>query len=284
MMYQLTIHCNRAPEEIVDKCTLIEFLIHRTNQKSLVLSTLLECLKSKALRLRHVRKIFDLIVEKFSLSTVPVAGQAAKPLLTPHIVDHLRIEQAEMQSSIFIPFMEDSANDYKYVADIMLQYLRSLHRFSVPIEAYFLELVVESLALSGEMGKLHQLVTYKVISDSKPLAFLLLSYEARCPSLYQSGVDILARQKACDEIVEVLLERGHVVDAIRYLETQHVEANVLKILEVAKNQGRAVQYAVLTNLTSRKSKEDVSRLETELASLFSEEEIKQAVDEVSKAI
>ncbi|RCN24399.1 putative colon cancer-associated protein Mic1 [Ancylostoma caninum] len=88
---------------------------------------------------------------------------------------------------------EDPSTDSKFVADVMLQYLRSLHRWSVPVEAYFLELVVEALAQSGEMAKLHQLVTYRVISDSKPLAFLLLSYEARCPSLFQSGVDILAR-------------------------------------------------------------------------------------------
>ncbi|KAK6009280.1 putative colon cancer-associated protein Mic1, partial [Ostertagia ostertagi] len=104
------------------------------------------------------------------------------------------------------------------------------------------------------MGKLHQLVTYKVIFDSKPLAFLLLSYEARCPSLFQSGIDILARQKACDEIVEVLLERGHVVDALRYLETQHMEANNLKIVDIAKHQDRVTQYAVLTSMSCRKTK------------------------------
>ncbi|VDO20384.1 unnamed protein product [Haemonchus placei] len=235
MMYQLTVRCDRAPEVIVDKCTLVEFLIHRTNQKSLVLSTLLDCLKHKMLRLRQVRKLFDLIVEKFTLSLAAEANhtESTKSQLIPVDVEHMRIEQAEMQSSIFIPLMESSMKDSKYAADIMLQYLRSLHRHFVPIEAYFLELVVESLASSGEMSKLHQLVTYKVIFDSKPLAFLLLSYEARCPSLFQSGIDILARQKACDEIVEVLLERGHVVDA--------------------------------------------------MSSLYTSEEIKEAVDEVSKA-
>ncbi|KAK6034806.1 putative colon cancer-associated protein Mic1 [Cooperia oncophora] len=225
MMYRLSICCDRAVDDIPDKCTLIEFLIHRTNQKSLVLTMLLECLKSKMLRLRQVRKLFDLIVEKCSLSSAVVVSQTeyTKPQLVPVDVKHLRIEQAEMQSSIFIPFMANS----KYVADIMLQYLRSLHRYAVPVE---------------------------VIFDSKPLAFLLLSYEARCPSLFQSGIDILARQKACDEIVEVLLERGHVVDAMRYLETQHMEPNNLKIFDVAKHRDRVTQYAVLTSLAYRKTK------------------------------
>nr|CDJ90800.1 Colon cancer-associated Mic1 domain containing protein [Haemonchus contortus] len=285
MMYQLTVRCDRASEVIVDKCTLVEFLIHRANQKSLVLSTLLECLKHKMLRLRQVRKLFDLIVEKFTLSLAAEANhiESTKSQLIPVDVEHLRIEQAEMQSSIFIPLMESSMKDSKYAADIMLQYLRSLHRHTVPIEAYFLELVVESLASSGEMSKLHQLVTYKVIFDSKPLAFLLLSYEARCPSLFQSGIDILARQKACDEIVEVLLERGHVVDAMRYLEAQHMEANNLKILDIAKHHDRVVQYAVLTSLTCRKTKDDLLKMENELTSLYTSEEIKEAVDEVSKA-
>ncbi|RCN28418.1 putative colon cancer-associated protein Mic1 [Ancylostoma caninum] len=256
MMYQLTICCNRAHEEIHEKAMLIEFLIHRTGQKQLVLDTLLTSLKAKELRLRQIRKLFDLIVEKFSLSAgVHSNGpESSKPQLQPIPVQHLRIEQREMQSSIFIPLMEDPSTDSKFVADVMLQYLRSLHRWSVPVEAYFLELVVEALAQSGEMAKLHQLVTYRVISDSKPLAFLLLSYEARCPSLFQSGVDILARQKACDEIVEVLLERGHVIDAMRYLDTQQIEANSLKLLDAAKQQDRIVQYAVLTHIINRKSK------------------------------
>ncbi|EPB66478.1 putative colon cancer-associated protein Mic1 [Ancylostoma ceylanicum] len=259
MMYQLTVRCSLAHEEIHEKAMLIEFLIHRTGQKQLVLDTLLNSLKAKELRLRQIRKLFDLIVEKFSLSTGAHSNgpESTKPQLQPIPVHHLRIEQREMQSSIFIPLMEDPSTDSKFVADVMLQYLRSLHRWSVSVE---------------------------VISDSKPLAFLLLSYEARCPSLFQSGVDILARQKACDEIVEVLLERGHVIDAMRYLDTQQMEANSLKLLDAAKQQDRVVQHAVLTHIINRKNKEDVSKLEGELNSLFTEEEIKEAADEVAKAV
>ncbi|KHJ97341.1 putative colon cancer-associated protein Mic1 [Oesophagostomum dentatum] len=259
MMYQLTVCCNRAHEEIHEKAMLIEFLIHRTGQKQLVLDSLLNSLKAKELRLRQIRKLFDLIVEKFSLSTASQnnVAESTKPQLEPIPVQHLRIEQQEMQSSIFIPMMEDQLADSKYVADVMLQYLRSLHRWSVPVE---------------------------VISDSKPLAFLLLSYEARCPSLFQSGVDILARQKACDEIVEVLLERGHVIDAMRYLDTQQIEANSLKLLDAAKQENRVVQYAVLNHIINRKSKEDVSKLQSQIDSLFSEEEVEEATEEVAKAI
>ncbi|CAJ0604309.1 unnamed protein product [Cylicocyclus nassatus] len=287
MMYRLTVCCNRAQDEIHEKAMLIEFLIHRTGQKQLVLDTLLSCLKAKELRLRQIRKLFDLIVEKYSLSTSAMSNgaESSKPQLEPVPVQHLRVEQQEMQSSIFIPMMEDSTTDAKFVADVMLQYLRSLHRYAIPVEAYFLEMVVEALAQAGEMAKLHQLVTYRVVSDSKPLAFLLLSYEARCPSLFQSGMDILARQKACDEIVEVLLERRHVIDAMRYLDTQQTDTNSLKLLDAAKQENRVVQFAVINHLINRKSKgENVSRLESEIKSLFTEEEIEEATEEVAKAI
>lgn len=132
----------------------------------------------------------------------------------------------------------------------MLQYLRCLHDADITPEAYLIEMLVETLAEAGEMSKLQQIVTYRVrksqkpwysalsasyhsktdsnhlinddyqcfqvINDSKPLAFLLLSYEARCSTLFQSGVDILARNKASDEIVEVMLEKKQIVDAFRW--------------------------------------------------------------------
>ncbi|VDM57756.1 unnamed protein product [Angiostrongylus costaricensis] len=203
MMYQLTFYC--------DRCMLIEFLIHRTDQKVLVLSTLLLCLKKKLLRLRQIRRIFNLIVEKSTSYLTPEASSPAKPHLIAANVQPLRIEQREMHSNIFIPFMAS---------------LYGLLDIEHSLCNYLLELVVESLALSGEMIKLHQLVTYRVISDSKPLAFLLLSYEARCPPLFQAGLDILARCKACDEIVEVLLERRNVIDAISELTKLYTEEEI----------------------------------------------------------
>ncbi|KAJ1370370.1 hypothetical protein KIN20_032079 [Parelaphostrongylus tenuis] len=284
MMYQLTICCNRAQEEIHDECLLIEFLIHRTDQKALVLETLLLSLKKKSLRLRQIRRIFNLIVEISTSTSEANPLDSTKPHLIATNLQPLRIEQREMHSNIFIPFMEDSSSDPRFVADILLQYLRSLYSRDVPIENYLLELVVESLALSGEMMKLHQLVTYRVISDSKPLAFLLLSYEARCPPLFQAGLDILARQKACDEIVEVLLERRNVIDATRYLNAQQLDTNSWKLLDTATNQNRVIQYAVLADLIGRKDKESMSMLEGELSKLYTEEEIKNATDEESKAI
>ncbi|KJH48637.1 putative colon cancer-associated protein Mic1 [Dictyocaulus viviparus] len=296
MMYQLTVACHRAHEEISDKvfsqCLLIEFLINRTNQKALVLNTLLTCLREKTLRLRHIRRVFNLIVKKFTLSSAAGSSHidSTKPHLIATSVEHLRIEQREMHSA------EDSSDDPKFIANMLLQYLRSLQSMEVPVEDYLLELVIESLALSGELVKLHQLAKYKVIPHSKPMAFLLISYEARCPPLFQSGVDILARQKACEEVVEILLERGNVIDAIRYLDVQQIDTNIWKLLDSAKRQDRVVQYSVLTNLMNRKNKswwlnqangffvepDNISKFENELATLYTEEEVKKAIDEMSK--
>uniref|UniRef100_A0A1I7WQC4 Mic1 domain-containing protein n=1 Tax=Heterorhabditis bacteriophora TaxID=37862 RepID=A0A1I7WQC4_HETBA len=107
MMYQLKIKCNLAKNEIEDKCTLIEFLMNRNGQKVLVLSTLAECLKTKSLTLRQTRKLFNILTEKYSLSLSNVvrSGEASKCQLIPCDVEYLRIEQKELQSSLFIPLM-----------------------------------------------------------------------------------------------------------------------------------------------------------------------------------
>uniref|UniRef100_A0A0K0DJ71 Mic1 domain-containing protein n=1 Tax=Angiostrongylus cantonensis TaxID=6313 RepID=A0A0K0DJ71_ANGCA len=133
IMYQLTFCCDRAHEEIHDKCMLIEFLIHRTNQKALVLNTLLLCLKKNLLRLRQIRRIFNLIVEKSTSYLTPEANPPGTPL-----VCYLLTCEMEMHSNIFIPFMVTSHNP-KFVADILLQYLRSLYNWEVPVEVNILQ-------------------------------------------------------------------------------------------------------------------------------------------------
>ena len=66
----------------------------------------------------------------------------------------------------------------------------------------------------------------QVIEDSKQLAILLISYAARCPSLFQSAVDILSRRKAADQIIEVYLSNGQFIDAARYFDSQTLSSSL----------------------------------------------------------
>ena len=57
---------------------------------------------------------------------------------------------------------EDVSLDECFVSNVLLEYLRSLYKQKQPVDSYFLELVVQTLCDAGQMGKLQQLVTYRV--------------------------------------------------------------------------------------------------------------------------
>ena len=71
--------------------------------------------------------------------------------------------------------------------------------------------------------QLHQLLQYHVISDSKPVACLLLSLESVYPSSRQMALDMMARLgTATSEITEILLASGDTVTALNYGEQRPV--------------------------------------------------------------
>ncbi|CAI4223344.1 unnamed protein product [Auanema sp. JU1783] len=279
VMYKLIIQYDKAENCIEDKFVLIHFLMNRSNQTSLTISTLLGCVKKRELSLRKLGKLFALIAEVSSAPDKANETSNAKKVINVVYTSPLTTyfsQQTKLISGFFIPLKDDLSEDSKYVGDIMLQYLNALHKAETVVDDYFLELLVQTLADAGELTTLHQLVTYRVISDLKPLASLLLGYEARCKQLFQSGVDILCRQKGITEIIEVLLSKGLVIDAVRFLDSPSGNINYshAKLIEAANRKNRFVQYAVVSHLASKKGKS------AEITS-FTEDEIKGAEREVA---
>ncbi|KAJ3090072.1 hypothetical protein HK102_004748 [Quaeritorhiza haematococci] len=66
-------------------------------------------------------------------------------------------------------------------------------------------------------AELQQYIQFRVIEDSIPLARLLLSKEDEFPPYGQLGVDMLKRLNANDEVVDALITRGKVLDALRFV-------------------------------------------------------------------
>lgn len=285
VMYSIRLKNEHAQLEIADKQTMLEYLARRSNEKKLFVTTLLACLKARALSLRQIRKVFAMltgVTGKSSASENSVengSGSSQKPVLDCEKYASLAVTQQEMQSSVLIPLREEVSLPESYVANIMLQYLRSLFDAEITPEAYLIEMVVETLAEAGEMSKLQQIVTYRVINDSKPLAFLLLSYEARCSTLFQSGVDILARNKASDEIVEVMLEKKQIVDAFRFIDVRNLnDALIPKVVEAANQHCvRQTRYAIKEHLTEKKAKASLYKSIGD--ELYTAEEVKGASEE-----
>ncbi|KAF1754295.1 hypothetical protein GCK72_020855 [Caenorhabditis remanei] len=285
VMYSIRLKNEKSQLEIAEKHTMLEYLARRRHEKKLFIVSFLSCLRARALSLRQIRKIFAMLSggvkpsKSAENSAENGAGSALKAVMTCEKYSSLVVTQHEMQSAVLIPLREDASLPESYVANIMLQYLRSLFDASITPEAYLIEMVVETLAEAGEMSKLQQIVTYRVINDSKPLAFLLLSYEARCSTLFQSGVDILARNKASDEIVEVMLEKKQIVDAFRFIDVRNLnEALIPKVVEAANQHcSRQTRYAIREHLIEKKAKASLYKSIGD--DLYTEAEIKEAANE-----
>lgn len=86
--------------------------------------------------------------------------------------------------------------------------------------------------------QLHQLLQYHAVSDSKPLACLLLSLENLYPAAHQLALDMLQRLgNAHEEIIEVLLSKNQILPALRYTRSVNKSDQVCarKFLEAAKS-------------------------------------------------
>lgn len=201
-----------------------------------------------------------------SPSTASLAS--ALPTLAPatqtHIPAKVILDQADLYTNLFTPLVEDFLSDRdlsasedskprpKRIVAIVMEYLRSLEERQIPIQHFLNELLINLLVRQRSFFLLHQLLQYHVISDSKPLACLLLSLENVYPASYQLALDMLARLKnSGEEICEILLSKGYVLSALRYARDRGIETiPAQKFLEAAKSNDEDF-YTVYTFLKER---------------------------------
>jgi hypothetical protein len=123
------------------------------------------------------------------------------------------------------------------VVAVLMEYIRSLNQFQITVQHYLHELVIKTLVQHNLFYTLHQFLQYHVLSDSKPLACLLLSLESFYPPAHQLSLDMLKRlSTANDEIVEVLLSKHQVLAALRFIRGigGHDNISARKFLDAAK--------------------------------------------------
>lgn len=97
-----------------------------------------------------------------------------------------------------------------------VHFSRSLDECEIPVEHYLHELIITTFVHRKTFYQLHQLLQCHVVNDSKPLACLLLSLESLYPAARQLALDMLNRlYNTNEEIIEVLLSKGHILPAMR---------------------------------------------------------------------
>ncbi|CAB3369225.1 Hypothetical predicted protein [Cloeon dipterum] len=240
---------------LVDKCRLVDCLVQRVAGKLVLLNVLRHLLDPLiGTNLGVVAEVFDHLNEVYRTfleiemqsqmatpaSTSPFSRPPSGPLTTsPRAA--VVIDQSDMYTSVFVPIAEKAEGAAgKFVVAVLIEYVRSLGDNRIPVQHYLYELLINTMVHRKAFFQLHQLLQYHVVSDSKPLACLLLSLENIYPAAHQLALDMLKRLgTANEEIVEVLLSKKQILDALRFIRGNGTveQASARKFLEAARNTG-----------------------------------------------
>jgi len=241
VIWRLMLNLEATSNMLPDKSMLIQFLLMRKTGKGVVLNLCRECLKpGHQVSLGILGGMLDQINMAYKRSTMP-SDLVYKPY-------KVVISQRDMYARVFVPFSEGKETSYRYLVAALVEYIRSLHKVQLTVEHFLYELVMNVLIENRCFYQLHQFLQYHVISDSKPLACLLLSRELVYPPATQLAMDMFKRLSTADsEIIDILLSRGQLLPALRYVRaTDKVDSvSARQFLEAAANEDdRSVFYTV----------------------------------------
>ncbi|VDK84139.1 unnamed protein product [Litomosoides sigmodontis] len=280
-----------AENYIEDKYRYLRFLYNRCVPKSVFLENLRHCVVANKLKLKQVKHIFDWLAKAIARRCQPTSkynDTGVKYVLMAEQHEEIVIEQEDIVGNLFLLPDDYTLDQKQRFLQYMLRYLTALLENKLEVQPYFLnEILVPTMIGMGHLERLHQLLLYRIIPDSKQLAFQLLSHEAKYSPLVQLALDMLSRLgTATEEIVEILIARNLVVEAIRFLESLQLadKVNGLKLIESAWKENRLIRYAVFSYFFERGSKakncittsEQFEEFLKKFETLFDDEEIEAA--------
>ncbi|XP_067833784.1 regulator of MON1-CCZ1 complex isoform X2 [Heptranchias perlo] len=238
-----------------DKGRLMDFLLQRKDCKMVILSVCCHMLSAAGRsslpviaiifdKLNQVYKEYLEAEQNYTLAMESGASRNSstqkKPVRTQSVID-----QSDMYTHVLSVFTEQKDLPHKFISAVLMEYIRSLNQFQITVQHYVYELVIKTLVQHSLFYMLHQFLQYHVLSDSKPLACLLLSLESTYPPAHQLSLDMLKRlSTANDEIVEVLLSKHQVLGALRFIRSVggHDNISARKFLDAARQTGDAMLF------------------------------------------
>uniref|UniRef100_A0A673AYP0 Uncharacterized protein n=1 Tax=Sphaeramia orbicularis TaxID=375764 RepID=A0A673AYP0_9TELE len=248
-----------------DKGKLMDFLLRRRDCKMVILSVCSQILDGGDKgSLPVVATVFDKLNQVYkeyleaeqtytaAMESGASRGSAAqkRPIRTQAVID-----QSDMYTHVLSAFTERKGVSHKFTIAVLMEYIRSLNQFQITVQHYLYELVIKTLVAHNLFYMLHQFLQYHVLSDSKPLACLLLSLESTYPPAHQLSLDMLKRlSTANDEIVEVLLSKQQVLGALRFIRSVggHDNVSARKFLDAALQTGdQMLFYTVFRSFQQR---------------------------------
>ncbi|CRL06415.1 CLUMA_CG019612, isoform A [Clunio marinus] len=260
-LFKLELAINKI--RIGDKLKLCNFLMHRQKEKSLLINTLLQLVSpehGESVQLAILEVIFDNLnkvykqkldhdlVKMQSLPSPSTFKISTQQIVTPQLPNQIVIEQND------VLYVLNTIVDKNVLEKISLVYLFSLVKHSISCEYDLGKLIVSTLINGQKIDELQQILNFKAIHESKPLACFLLASSKNNPLISQMALDMLYRLNALEIIVEIFLEEGMAIDALR-LSKQFTNPDFIparKYLEAAlKSDNKMVFYSVYKHFIAR---------------------------------
>ncbi|KAL3868257.1 hypothetical protein ACJMK2_041088 [Sinanodonta woodiana] len=246
---------------IPDKCKLIKFLLQRGNSKSVILSVCRHMLlPGQQANLMVISRVYDMLNKVYKLFLDSEVQALASDIYhrQERVSRCVIIDQSDMYSNVFSIFEDNKDIPYKFRVAVLVEYIRSLSQQDIPVQHYLYELVINILVHNNCFYQLHQFLQYHVLSDSKPLACLMLSLESVYPPAHQLALDMLKRlSTANEEIIEVFLSKQQLLPVLRFIRSVGITDTVSarKFLEAAMNTDDSqVFYTVFKFFEQRNSR------------------------------
>ena len=258
VIWKLKLNLVSLSNMIADKCVLIQLLLMRSEGKEVILDVCRECLEpGRQVNLAVIGAIFDYLNNAYKIIGGSVADMSGKKYRNA-------INQRDIYTRVFAPLSDRQDMLYSFIVAAVIDYIRSLNKYQIPVEHFLFELIMNILIENKCFYQLHQFLQYHVISDSKPLAMLLLSKELVYHPATQLAMDMFKRLGTADsEITDILISRGQILSALRFVKaTEKVDFVSARVfLEAAANEDdRMLFYTVFKffeerNLRLRKKPE-----------------------------
>lgn len=259
VIWLLRLNLTAISNMMTDKCNVVQLLLMRAGGKEVIFEVCRECLEpGRQANLSILGAMFDQFNNAYKL-----LGGSASDLNTGRRYRNA-VGQRELYSQVLVPLSDRKDMPYQYMVAVTIEYIRSLNKFGIPVEHFLFELIMILLIENKCFYQLHQFLQYHVISDSKPLAMLLLSKELVYSPATQLAMDMFKRLGTADnEIIDILISRGQILSALRFVKSSDkvdtVSARVF--LEAAANEDdKMLFYTVYKffeerNLRLRKKKD-----------------------------
>ena len=231
VIWSIKVNLATVSNMMTEKCNLIQLLLMRAGGRDIIISFLRECLEpGRQANLAVLGTMFDQLNNAYRMTAVSdVTNKKFR----------ISISQKDIYSQVLMPYSDRPDMFFSFMVAVVVEFIRSLNRYSISVEHYLFELVMNLLIENKCYYQLHQFLQYHVISDSKPLAMLLLSKELVYPPATQLAMDMFKRISTADsEIIDILLSRGQILSALRYVKvTDKVDTvSARRFLEAAANK------------------------------------------------